>query len=264
MTLQASGSMTGADIRDELRQSGGDLVFPDPTTRWLADLSAGSVIIPTDYYGKAAVKQTDAQNVVGSGTTWNVTVNLGIDFPGRRFVVCIIGYAASTASQVLVVGPNTLGGQTITLGPGQARFNPSTNVAGGILYSSPSAVTGTSGTLHIVFNQTVIRFRCVVYSISNISTLFHSNSTGSGSATSLNTTVNVDTNGVVVAMAFKDNATSMTLSGVVEDSDAGSGGNVRMVTGWENRLASQTARPIGTTGQGAADLMGLAVISFGT
>lgn len=264
MALQASGSMTGQDIRNELRQSGGDLVFPDPTTRWLADKASGNLILPTDYYNKVAVKLTHQESISGSGATWNVNVDLGIDFPTRRLVVCLGALAATNSSQVLTAGPNTLGGQTLTSGPGQAWFNVNRNELGGILYTAPGAVTGTTGNLHIVFNQSVIRFRCVVYAISNIPTLFHSNFNGSASATSTSTTVNVDTNGVVVAMGFKEQATAMTLTGVVEDTEALVGGTMDMVTGWQNRLSSQTGRSISVSGNAAADIIGLAVVSFGT
>lgn len=264
MTLLASGGMTGQLIRDELRQVGGNVVFGDPTTRWLADKPTGSIVIPTDYYSKAAVKQTHAQSYVGSGSLWTPTVNLGVDFPGRRFVVCVCALAASTASQLLFLGPHTLAGAALTVGPGQAWFNPSTNVSGGIMYSVPSAVVGTSATLSIQFNQSVIRFRTVIYAISNIGTVFDTGFNGSASATSSSTNLNIEANGVAVAMAFKDQTTTLTLSGVVEDSDAGVGGNVGMVTGWQNRLAVQSNRPIGATGTGVAAIFGLAAVSFGT
>lgn len=265
MTIAGTGSITGQIIRDEIRQSGGNIVFGDATTRWLADKPTGNIVIPTDYYNKTAVKRTHQSNTSGSGTVYNVVVDLGVDFgANRRIVICVCALAAASASQLLISGA-TLGGVGITQGPGQAWFNPGTNLTMGIFTATAGAITGTSATLSTTFNQSVTRYRIVVYSLSNIGTIHSQNQNGSAASVSLSTTVNVVANGVVISCGAKSDcpAGNLTLTGVIEDTDIEPGGNVRFATGFQNRLGVQTGRSCGISGTGGAEILGVAAISFG-
>lgn len=266
MTLPAAGPYNGSEIRSELRQSGGNIVIPDPTTRWLTDKAAGSIQYPTDFYSKTAIKRTHNEIVIGSSTVYNSVTNLGIDFPNRRFVICVCAYAAGVASQVTTSGTATLGGQTLTLGPGQAWFNPSVNILTGIFIAAPGAVTGTSATISVGFNQTVTRFSYVVYAISNIGNTFNTNSNGGQPLTFTGTNVAVDTNGVIIASIMKSScpAGNISMSGIIEDVDQDIGGNVRHATGFQNRLSVEASRAVNMSGTGSADICAIAVASFGT
>src|ERR1044072_2277798 len=170
MTLPASGGITGQQIRDELRQTGGNVVFGDATTRWLANQS-GSVVIPTDYYSKTAVKNVYTAFPGIGASSAIFTVQLGADFPNRRLIICVAVIASGVASQI-VINSGSLGGFSLTLGPGQAWFNASVNISTGILYAPVGSPTGTSATLNIACNQTIASIRVVVYSVSNIPTIY--------------------------------------------------------------------------------------------
>jgi hypothetical protein len=263
MTIAASGAVSGQNIRDELRQSGGNIVLPDPTTRWLTEKPSGSVIWPTDFYSKMAVKPVHTVQVGGSGTTFTVpNINLGIDFPGRLIVVCISCIAAATASQILISSV-VLGGVTLATGPGQAWFKPAINVSMGIAWN---VVSGTSATLQVNFNQTAAVLHCEIYSMSNANTTFATNQSGALSGTSASTTLNIPANGVLFVAGLKSDDSSgvMNFSGANEIvADAAMGSSVRVGSAVINRLPSETSRLVGISCGGANGIVAIAAVSFG-
>lgn len=264
MTLQASGSMTGADIRNELRQSGGDLTFPDATTRWLSEKPSGSLTLPTDFYSQTAVKNVHTSFPGIGANSAVVGVNLGTDFPNRRLIVCVAVIATGVASQILV-NSATLGAASLTSGPGQAWFNASRNITSGIFYAPVGSPTGTSATLTVNCNQSIASIRIVIYSVSNIPTIYAARQGGaaSGTGASVSPDLPVDTNGVVIASFLKGNSGGggISMSGVIEDTDSNLG-TCQYATGFQNRLSFQAGRPISFSGSGAADIVIVAAASF--
>ncbi|MBY3073392.1 hypothetical protein HFO71_24055 [Rhizobium laguerreae] len=210
------------------------------------------------------MKRTHLEVVSSGGTTYTFGVNLGIDFPGRRIVICVAA-TSPDVSGILNRTAGTLAGASLGVGPGGAWFNPGVNVNMGILIDAPGGVGGTSATFSMSYDRSINHLSCVVYSVANIPNSFHSNSNGGQPLTSTSTTINVDTNGVVIAHAIKADSTDVNLSGVNEDIDfdLGSSG-VRVGVGFQNRMSAQTGRSIGMTGSGASNACELAVVSFGS
>jgi hypothetical protein len=266
MTLQSSGSMTGADIRNELRQSGGNLVFPDPTTRYLSDRASGSITIPTHFYGKTAVKRVHTELITGgNSTSFSTTANLGVDFTGRRLIVCLACLGVSAGSQILMPSV-TLGGSALNFGPGWAFWiNGVVNCSNGIATDVPSGVSGTSATLTVNFSQAAKTLRIIIYSVANIGNTFSSNSNGTNASASVSTNVAIDTNGVVIAQgAYYGNGGGMAFGFVNEDTDTDIGDSVKFGTAFINRLGAQGGQAISVTGSGSVGFTTVAAMSFGS
>lgn len=265
MTLPASGALSGQNIRDELRQSGGNIVVPDPTTRWLANKPSGSIIWPNDFHGKQAIRLVYSGLAGVASTTYSTTVSLGTAFPNRRFVICVAVLGSAVVSQILVTSA-FLGGVALTQGPGQAWFNPSVNTTMGIFTGSSGGISGTSSTFGINFNQSASVLRIAIYSISNIGTILSTNQNGSASSTGTSTTVTIGSNGVAVACCLKSNCPAgnlvLTTGLSIEDTDVDLGSNVRFATGFENRLLPEAPRAYAMSGTGSNGIVGIAAASF--
>lgn len=263
MTLPASGTITGADIRNELKQSGGNLVFPDDTTRWLSGVSSGPLVLPTNFYSKRAVKQTWSAHVTGASASLSSTFQLGIDFPGRYIVICVAAIATSTASQVLI-NSVTLNGNVFPLGPGQAWFNAGVNIASGI---ASGTISGTSATLAVNCNQSIQAFVAVLYVLSNPVSIVQQNQQGSASANTAFTTVNVTAGvggGVVIVSCLKASGTGQTMafSGATSDFQLDIAGGCRYGTAVINRLPTESNHGCGVNVGGAANICTIAAMSF--
>lgn len=94
MTLPSSGTMTSAQLAQELYgSSGASVTVPDADTRALAGKPSGAVVFPTDFYGKS------------KGTVGTVTV----DSSTRRYVayswVSSPGKVGSTSPLNMSVAP---------------------------------------------------------------------------------------------------------------------------------------------------------------
>ena len=266
MTLQSSGSMTGADIRNELKQSGGNLVFPDVTTRWLADQSSGSLILPTHYYGKTAIKRVHSELLTGNSTVFSTTANLGLEYPGRLLVICVGVVATSNASQIFTSGNIILGDLSVPAsnGPGQAWFNGGVNILTGIVWGT---TTGTTRGFQMTCNQNMANLQLVIYSVAGTQGSAQ-NSSGSGSNTSASTTLNVTAGiggGVVIMSGLKASAPGQSFtytSGANKDTDQDIGNNVRYSTGFLNRIATNASHGLSWTCGGAANICAVAGVTF--
>lgn len=81
MTLQASGSMTIAEINTELGRSSGAALTPDGDEQFTAMAEASDFIIPDDLYGKSSPGTFQGEYIVTVGA-WNSNTSIGFGAAG--------------------------------------------------------------------------------------------------------------------------------------------------------------------------------------
>lgn len=262
MTLQSSGSMTGADIRNELRQNGGNLVFPDATTRWLADKPSGNLVLPTDYYNRIAIKQVATIDTRGASTTsFSGTMNYGPDFPGR-WIICCVCCMTSGGSNVLV-NALSLSGITAAQGAGWNQFDGSMANTHGIAWANP---TGTSGTYVVTMSRTTTDCFIKVYAVSNLGGTTNGNSNGQNGTNNVFTTINTPSNSIIIATGFQRDYAggTYTFTGATKNTEQVLGYNAYYGTAIINRIGVQTGRTMGISNvSGAISFMSTAAVTFG-
>ncbi|TIQ35987.1 MAG: hypothetical protein E5X48_11215 [Mesorhizobium sp.] len=217
-----------ADVVAEL-----GLVFPytfqksDPRPWWLADLTtASSIVFPTSFANKSAVKVMDTVGPSALGTSHSFAgVNFGLDYTNRILVVYVFAQSknagASVPAQVLV-SSWTVGGVGPDGGGSYGFFYQSGGTASSIFcgaLSAPFIVSGTSGT--ISFN-TGIATRCsvIVVSTPRITNDALGGFTGGfnvgTSVTANNTAV---ANGILMAGTVRNAAQTITMTGVTKQTE---------------------------------------------
>lgn len=243
MTMQASGSMTTAQIRDELRLPS-LITIPDQSTRWLTDKAAGNLVMPTDFYSKEGIKIVASTGQTGFSTVHNFGVlNFGPDYPGRTIRMLIFMYRKDggldlSGSQV----------QNITLGNvnpaniGCTSVWPSTAGIEAMRFASPASTpTGTSGTVSFTTTSNChaeVHLLSIANAGANVNGAADTSSTGKATYT-VNLT-GTATNGYVFA-AFMNHADSTGgfTAGVDAKYSAVIFGGIYFIRyGWRNRLAA--------------------------
>lgn len=262
MTLQASGSITSTDIRNEIRQVGGNLVFPDITTRWLTEKPAGSIVLPTDLYGKRGVKNEDTVSVISGGSNpLAALADIGADYPNRMVVACLC--AIGSGGSILQTTNISLGGIAMTKASGWAHFDGSIATSQGIAYGA-GPVGQSTASFAVSFNRPATNLFARIYSFPNIGAVINQNEHGSTSA-SVSANIDIGSNAIAFINAVKLNSfgVNFTFTGATEEFDSDIGGNVHHGVAVINRLPTQVNRTMSCTSTGGAQLMSIASISFG-
>lgn len=262
MTLQSSGTMTGQNIRDELRQSGGNLVFPDATTRWLADKPSGNLVLPNDYYSKQAVKNL-GRTSIGSGQVFSNNINFGPDFPGRSTIIIAIGVTTTPNTDV---GVNSFKANGVTIEQLDSRIGWNGSMSWTIAVGCTPA-TGTAPLIDCLFGFAVDAAYYAVLTISNRGTPGTVSNNGfAGTGTSASTTANVPVNnGFFLINGLKHNipGVGMDITGATEVFDTDLAVNTRWGLAISNRLPTQTGRTGSINFNGSSDLYLGSVVGFG-
>lgn len=252
MTLGASPSP--ADVVAELGESF-PYTFPDARTRWLADVGTSDPItFPTSFANKTSIKHVDTTSVSSLGTSHSFSnVSFGASFTGRRIHVLIFAMSKNqldtgswTIGAVTIGNDSDADGTLVWFQDG----NDSTVLAGaGDATASP---TGTSGTISFS-TASATRCLCVVLSIANTPyaftdelNAFDENTTGASG------TLDIPSNGVILAAATKANGNSISFSGVTLQGQSSPLAGYRIAWGWTNRASSQTGRSVGFSSTGNA------------
>lgn len=260
MTLQSSGSMTFADINNELRSSG-TLVFPDARTRWLAEVPSGNLVLPTNFYSKQAVKlvHSAVDTVDRSGSYTFSSCDFGIDYTGRTLVAVTALFAGS--DQVLSQTSVTIGGSSAAGGNNgdgdpAGGLVPASAVGCGVWAAKPA---GTSGSVVVNFTSgTAGAAALYLFSLAGAASATpHGQTSGITSdnpdfPSGDSGTLAVAANGVVVGgVARAVNTGAITLTGLTEVAQVTVDGSHRIVVGVANRLSVDAAYAVGfTTGSG--------------
>lgn len=248
MTLPASGGMTGAQIRTELGQVGGNLVFPDPTTRWLSEVPTGSLILPTDFYSKVSVKTVTGQRqqaLGGSGSVTWVGMPFGIDYPGRVLVACtcLRGVGSLNVSSVTIGGVSAPGGD--------AGFDPGggLNSIGTGLWSA-SGITGTSGNVTINFTSGTLNYGAIV--MLSMSNAVNSGAApgGFGNSTSFSSAQTIPASGIGLMVVANTSGNTMSLSGITKRVEL-LAGSFSFAVCYNNKMAGGST-PVAGSWSGAA------------
>ncbi len=236
MTLPASGGITGAQIRTELGQSGGNLVFPDPTTRWLSEKDTGSIILPTDFYSKVSVKTITGQRqqaLSGSSVSWN-GMDFGIDYPGRVLVACLClrGIGVLNISSVTIGGVAAVG-QNIGWDPGGGG-----NAIGSGIYSA-SGVSGTIGNVVINLGPGTLNYGAIVM-LSMSNAVFSGGSpTINGIGTGFSSSLSSPAAGINLMTVANTSGNTMSLSGISKRVEM-LAGSFSFAVCWNNKVTGGT------------------------
>jgi hypothetical protein len=252
MTL--GSTPTPAEIVEELGESF-PYTFPDAKTRWLAEVGASDPItIPTDFSSKSSVKVIATASASASGTSHTFSgVNFGLAFSGRRLIACVGLYASGSVT--LNQTSCTIGG-TSTVGD-DAGENLGSGPSCGAGIWAGAVASGTSG--NVVINWTggaATHAGLILLSASGgFSTTAHdevNGATGGGSGGSNTGTksLNIPSNGILIASVMHANLNNTNLSGVTERSEitVGSG---RLCVGFDNRKNSQTGDTLSASWSGS-------------
>ncbi|WP_150131648.1 hypothetical protein [Rhizobium leguminosarum] len=246
MTLPASGGMTGAQIRTELGQPGGNLDFT-PTVRWLADKPTGDLILPTDLYSKVSVKTVTGQRQQALGSTGSVTwvgMPFGIDYPGRVLVACTCLRGSGTLDQTSV----TIGG--VAAAGGDAGLDPGVGLSIGAGIWSASGVTGTSGNVTINFTSGTLDYGAIVM-LSMSNAVFSGGSPViNGNGSSFASALTVPAQGIGLMVVANTTGNSMSLSGITKRVEM-LAGSFAFAVCYNNKMAGGSTAVSGNFGAAA-------------
>jgi hypothetical protein len=193
-----------------------------------------------------------------SATTQNYgTVNIGTADPTRMLVLITEGFSGTAGR---FYNGASVGGVSATV-----LQNPTTsnNDSYAIMIATVPYPTGTTANLTTTCTANLGSFQTThVFAIYNLTsyTAFHSNSatTGTGTASSISTTLNIPSNGVAIGVSTAINATTLTnLTSYLTYSDSSNDINI----GLDLYLPSETGRTITAT-HGTVARIALAVASW--
>lgn len=234
MTLPASGSITVADIRTELGMAAGASITFPTDVRDLIGVPSGSIVFPTDFYGKSVVTQTDTKT---TPATSHAGVSFGATGTGRWVV--ILAWHGSTSSNPGLNPTATIGGQAATLIVARTTGDGGSNAVGVALFvAQPS---GTSGTVAVSWgglDTTIVALRVVNY---NCAAAHDTDEADTATAT---LSVNIPNKGILIAAVGREaDTTAITWTGVTEQGDADYGAN-RASWGWDTLMTTETGRSV--------------------
>ena len=159
MTLPASGGLTITEILVGLGDSF-PVTIPNANWRLLAEKPAGSLVIPTDFYGKTW-KAADYMGLVAEGAS----VTFGNARADRRIAAVIHWSEAGTH---FTLNSATIGGEAATIHVQRGHTGGSTGL--GVAIVSAVVPTGTSGAVECTFSGAAADVSCGVYRMTGLTT----------------------------------------------------------------------------------------------
>ncbi|TPN11729.1 hypothetical protein [Mesorhizobium sp. B2-1-2] len=265
MTLPSSGSITIAQILNEIGDSY-PVTIPNANWRTLAGKPTGSLVIPTDFYGKSAVAIVDTKGPTAHGTSHNFgTVNFGADGPSRKIVIYVFGQGKSAG---VTPGSDNTGFTNFVAGGAANQFAPNgffyrynlteTDDFAGV-NSSLFDPVGTSGNVSLT---TGLSTRCSIVVLSILSPAGYFGGEGNdagGFTNTVSTTTNVSSRGILVAGAIASTTAGLNMGGVTEQTQINHVGNYWCSVGFNTGLAAQTGRPVSATTTSGANSVVMAI-----
>jgi hypothetical protein len=206
MTLPASGTITGAQIRNELGIAAGSSFIVPTDVRVLTGVATGSIVWPNHFWGKSAVSQVATSGPTALGTSHSFpSVNFGVDQPHRTIVVLFFAMDRNTT------WPGTVTISNINIGNAATANNvnfwfyqgsaPTTLVGVQTQSASP---TGTSGNITCTTSQNT-KMYIVVFSVAS-TVDFVTTTTDGAFSNGISLPVTLDTvpaGGVIIGGAIK-------------------------------------------------------------
>jgi hypothetical protein len=198
MTMQASGSMTLAQIADEVDDPIPFVLDPNGSAGWLADRAGLSITMPTHFYSKRALKLMDQAGDDVDDNQFSQVMTFG-DYVAGRDMICVV-HTRNDDGNSMAITSATLGGTAITFITADSRNGGECGCSIGI--ASPT--TDGTGTVTINFEHFFTACYVVLISAMNIGTSVDSKTvTQSGNDGSYSVAINAGTNGVVIQAATR-------------------------------------------------------------
>lgn len=229
MTLPASGTITAAQIREELGLSAG-ASFTIPTdVRTLTGVASGPIVWPNDFWGKSL----SGVAIVDDGAEGSKTFSFGTDTDSRRIV--IMAFHLDTATDPGAAPTCSIAGSAATRIVADTSGDGAGNASGTAIFTSDPA--GISGAVTVSWGSASVYVVVVRVTGYNVAT---ANDTGSDG--SLN--VDVPTNGFTIAGTAASNTDNKVWSGLTERQEATVGAGNRYSIAWNTEMSLETNRAI--------------------
>lgn len=236
MTLPSSGPLTFADIRAELGMTpGASLTIPSDPVRDLIGVPSGSIVLPTDFYSKSVVSQTDSRSTPA-------TSHAAVSYGATRVSggVLILAWHGSTASNPGLNPTCTVSGVNAPLIVARTNGNGAGVACGVALFTAaPSATSGTVAVSWGGLATAIVALRVVNYVITS--------ATDTAEAAEGGATVSLDIpdKGILIgAVAREDSAAAITWTNLTEQGDDATSGGTRRGWGWDTLMAAQSGRNV--------------------
>jgi hypothetical protein len=259
MTLPSSGGITIAQILAEIGDSF-PVTIPNANWRTLAGKPTGSLVIPTDFYGKSwrSVTQTDSRTTAATSFS---TVSFGEDDTRRRIVVLV--WHGDTNSNPGTIPTATIGGVAATrIAAESTGDDTSGSDATGcaIFIANPTGTTGTVSVSWTAHNVTIVVLRLVGYSATPTASGAEANGGSDG-----HFPLSSAANGCIIAAAGQGQGagTNMVWTNITERGDENvGGGNNRRTWAWDTGISAGTITPTVTPWASAQGSNAMVAVTF--
>ncbi|WP_143748327.1 hypothetical protein [Mesorhizobium carmichaelinearum] len=271
MTLGATPQP--ADVVAELGSGSVKLTFPytfqksDPRPWWLADLTtASSIVFPTSFANKTALKIADTTGPSGVSTSHTFTgVNFGPEYTNRRLLVYVIAHGKTAGASVpanVQITNFTVGGVSgalSTLNFWYYTGSQASAIFSGVQSNSFNP-SGTSGTISFTTN---IALDCsvIVFSMIGSNDQVSGGSNGNFKNTSpISDTLTInDPHGwndvTLIVVGVQNSAATLTVSGCTKRSQLSPVSGYQCVIAYDNHLPTQPDKTISISGSSGATAM---------
>lgn len=275
MTLPSSGSITGAMIRTELGLGAGvDFTIPNAAIRNLVGKPAGSIIIPTDFYGQTAGGHCAYQNTVSATTVSGTATVTGLNFGAtawNRRIFAAIQWACTSEVTTRILTSASIGGIIATRHVQTNAGGGSTSTNYGCAIISAVVPTGASGTVVAVFDDTTnTKVHVSTYRVTGlVSDTAHDIAAAFDEDLSNavpSTTIAVPSSGLLFLSSIfscVDPIAGIAFTGATERQDAAGVDQDRYGTAMSFALSNEAARTVSADASSTATIRGrLAAASF--
>lgn len=234
MTLPSSGGLTVAQILAELGDSY-PVTIPNANWRALAGKSAGSLVIPTDFYGKSLVTETDNRTTAATSHT---TVDFGADTTGRWVVV--LATHGNSGSDPGTTPTATIGGVAATRIAAASTGTGSGVACGAAMFvAQPSGANGTVAVSWGGLATSIIALRVITYNLSAAS------DSDSASSSGMPMSLDIPSNGLLIGYVARGAVNEITWTNLTEQgADSTDSNSKRRSRGWDYNMSPETNRSV--------------------
>lgn len=237
MTLPSSGGLSFAQILAELGDSF-PVTIPNANWRALAGKPTGPLVIPTDFYGKSLVAETDNRT---AAATSHAAVNFDVDVAGRW--ITVLATHGNTGSDPGRTPTATIGGVAATRIEATTTGTGSGTACGVAMFvAQPTGPNGTVAVSWAGLATSIIVLRTVTFALGSA---FDKSVGGAADGGSMPMLVDIPTKGLLIGFAARGAASELSWTNLTEQgADSTDSNSKRRSRGWDYNMSLETNRSV--------------------